>query len=82
MPFAAMWTDLEIVLLRKVRHRKQVSYNITHMWNLKKKKKGKRTYLQNISKVTDVENKLWLPGDKGMMAQIGRLGLTYAYYLK
>ena len=52
------------------------------MWNLKKKKKGKRTYLQNISKVTDVENNLWLPGDKGMMAQIGRLGLTYAYYLK
>ena len=38
MPFAAMWMDLEIALLREVRHRKQISYNIIHMWNLKKKK--------------------------------------------
>ena len=32
------------------------------MWNLKG---YKWTYLQNRNRVTDVENKLWLPGGKG-----------------
>ena len=32
---------------------RQISYNITYMWNLKK-----GTYLQNRNRVTDVENKL------------------------
>ena len=27
------------------------------MWNLKKKKKYKRTYLQNRNRLTDIENK-------------------------
>ena len=39
MPFAATWMDLEIITLCEVR---QISYDITYMWNLKK---NKRTYL-------------------------------------
>ena len=35
MPFAATWMDLEIVILSEVRQR-QISYDITCMWNLKK----------------------------------------------
>ena len=33
MPFAATWMDLEIITLCEVR---QISYDITYMWNLKK----------------------------------------------
>ena len=36
MPFAATWMDLEMIMLSEVRER-QISYNITYMWNLKKK---------------------------------------------
>ena len=41
---------------------RQILYDITYMWNLKKGYKW--TYLQNRSRVTDVENKLMLT--KGM----------------
>ena len=34
MPFAATWIDLEIFIPSEVRQR-QISYNITYMWNLK-----------------------------------------------
>ena len=33
MPLAATWMDLEIILLSEVR---QISYDVTYMWNLKK----------------------------------------------
>ena len=32
-------------------------YCITYMWNLKKKKRYKWTYLQNRNRLTDIENK-------------------------
>ena len=35
MPFAVTWMDLEIVILSEVRQR-QILYNITYTWNLKK----------------------------------------------
>ena len=36
MPFAATWMDLEIIILSEVNHRKrQISYGITYIWNLK-----------------------------------------------
>ena len=35
MPFAATWLDLGIIILSEVRQR-QISYDITYMWNLKK----------------------------------------------
>ena len=34
----------------------QISYDSAYVWNLKKKKKYKGTYLQNRSRVTDAEN--------------------------
>ena len=38
IPFAAMWMDLEIIRLSQVRET-QMSYDITFMWNQKKKYK-------------------------------------------
>jgi len=32
MPFAATWMDLEIIILRE----RQISYDVTYMWNLRK----------------------------------------------
>ena len=34
MPLAAIWMDLEIIILHEVRQR-QIPYDITYMWNLK-----------------------------------------------
>ena len=37
MPFAATWMDIEIIILNEVNQTKrQTSYDITYMWNLKK----------------------------------------------
>ena len=51
MAFAAIWIDLEMIILSEVRER-QLSYDITCMWNLKndptyKWFHYKWTYLQN-----------------------------------
>ena len=37
MPFTATWMDLEIIILCEVKSEgeKQISYDITYMWNLK-----------------------------------------------
>ena len=43
---------------------RQISYDITYMWNLKKWYKW--TYLQNRNRLTDIENKLIVArGDSG-----------------
>ena len=67
MPFAATWMDFEIVIhteWSKSDRKRQISYDITYMWNLKKWYKG--TYLQNRNGVTDVKNKLMVTkGGKG-----------------
>ena len=37
MPFATIWMDLEIIILSEVSQtERQISYDITYMWNLKK----------------------------------------------
>ena len=37
LPFAAMWKDLENIMLSEVRQtEKEIPYDITFMWNLKK----------------------------------------------
>ena len=56
MPFVATWRDLDVVTLSEVRHGKT---NIIwyHLY-VESYKKGVKTYLQNRSEVTDVENKL------------------------
>ena len=40
MPFAATWIDLEIVILSKLERERQIPYDITYMWNLKKNPKS------------------------------------------
>ena len=35
MPFAATWLDLEFIILSKSERERQVSYDITYLWNLK-----------------------------------------------
>ena len=34
MPFSATWMDPELIILSKI-HQRQISYDITYMWNLK-----------------------------------------------
>ena len=64
MPFAATWMDLEIIILNEVSQtERQISYDITSTWNLKKWYKW--TYLQNRNRLTDIEKNLWLPKGKG-----------------
>ena len=44
----------------KANRERQISYDITYIWNLKKWHKW--TYLQNRNRVTDVENNLMVTG--------------------
>ena len=55
MPVAATWMDLDIIILSEVRER-QISYDITYMWNLMKWYKW--TYLQNRDRLRDIESEL------------------------
>ena len=48
---------------------KQVSYDITYMWNLKKL--YRRTYLQNRNRPTDKENSLIVTKGKGGRDKLG-----------
>ena len=60
---------------------RQISYDITYTWNLKKQYKW--TYLPKRNRVTDVENELMVTRGVGRKGQIGRLGLTYInYYIR
>ena len=55
VPLPSPWMDLDIVILMKKSDReRQISYDIAHMWILKKKT---QTYLQNINRITDIKNK-------------------------
>ena len=36
MPFSETWIDLEIIILGKSDRERQISYDITYVWNLKK----------------------------------------------
>ena len=42
MPFAAIWTDLEIIILSKSERERQVPYDMTYVWNLTKQKQTQR----------------------------------------
>ena len=47
MPFAATWMDLEMIILSEVRER-QMPYDITYMWNLKKNDSNEHMYKTKI----------------------------------
>ena len=65
IPFVAIWMDLEIVILSEVKsdRKRQISYDLTYMWNLEKDYKW--TYLQNRNWVSEIENKLIAIGGQG-----------------
>ena len=58
---------------------KDISYDITYMWKLKKWYKW--TYIQNRNRLTDRENKLMVTkGERWREGQIRSLGLTDTQY--
>ena len=81
MPFAATWTQLEIIILSESERERQMAYVVTYMWNLK--------YVINelIYKTeTDSQTQrtyLWLPrgvrggGGKDWEFEISRCKLLY-----
>ena len=44
---------------------RQISYDIAYMWNLKKEKRYRWTYLQNRKRLTDIEYKLMVTKGEG-----------------
>ena len=69
-PFAAMWMDLEIVILSEVRQRRRNI--IWHPLYVDSKKKWyKWTYMQNRRRLTDLENELMVARGKGWSGNLG-----------
>ena len=62
MSFASTWMDLEMIILSEVRER-QKSYDITCMWN--PKKKGTNELVYRIEIELQMQTNLQLPGGKG-----------------
>ena len=66
MSFATTWMEPRDFHIKwsKSDGERQITYDITYMWNLKKWYKW--TYLQNRNRLTDTENKLMITkGDSG-----------------
>ena len=63
MPVAATWVDLEIITLSKSKKKRQISYSITYMWNLKNNT-NEFIYKTEIDSQKQKTN-LWLPKEKG-----------------
>ena len=62
MPFAATWTDLEIIILSEASQGQKDKYDIAYMWNLKRRV---QMNLQKRSRITDVEKTVGYKEDKG-----------------
>ena len=58
-PFAATWTQLEMIMLSKSEREKQIPYDITYMWNLKYNT-NEFIYKTETSSLTE-RTDLWLP---------------------
>ena len=59
MPFAATCMDLEIIILNKSDKEKQISHDITKLWNLLTKKKIQiNLFAKTRNILTYIENKL------------------------
>ena len=61
MPFAATWTDPEIIILNNVRQKDR--YHITYMWNLIKNDTNKLIYETETDSQISKSN-IWLPKGK------------------
>ena len=64
MPFAATWMDLEIITLSEVSQtERQISYDITYMWNLKNDTNELIYKIETDSQTSKTYS--WLPKGKG-----------------
>ena len=55
LPFAMTWMELEYIMLNEISHERQIPYDLTHMWNLRKKtdehmESGKRKKMREENK--------------------------------
>ena len=76
MPFLAAQMDLKIIKLSEVSQR-QISYDITYMWNLKKKNDTNEIiYKTHIDSQSEKTN-LWLPNGKEREGYLRSLGPLY-----
>ena len=66
MSFETIWMDLEVIILSEVSQR-QISYDITYMWNLKKKKKryNELTYKTEIDSQYTKQTYSYQRGNQG-----------------
>ena len=72
MPFAAIWMDLEIIILSEVSQTEKDKYYMI-LLICGSKKQYKLTYLQNRNRLTDIENKLMVT--KGACGGKDKLGV-------
>ena len=79
MPLAAARIHLEIVIRSEVRQRKTDICNITYTWKVKKKGTNEFTCQTEI-RVTNIENKLWLPVGKGGGSNSWEIGIDITNY--
>ena len=78
MPFAGTWMHLEIIILREVSQKKKdITYDITCMWNLKYDTNEHIYETETDSQIQKTD--LWLPRGWGVEeGRIGSLGLADA----
>ena len=57
MPFAATWMQLESIILSEVSQKGRYKYHMISL-NVASKIRHKQTYLQNINRLIDIENRL------------------------
>ena len=70
--------DLDSVMLSEKSDRGETSYDIPHMWNLKRNDINELTYKTN--KIgTDLENKLKVSGREGIVREFGMIICTQLY---
>ena len=74
MPFAATWMDLTSVTPSEVRER-QLSYDITYMWNLEKNYTSELVYKTE----TDLQLPKGKPGRQGYVRSLGLIN-THTLY--
>lgn len=61
-PFVTTWIDFEGIMLSKMSdNERQTPYNLTHMWNIKRRRKKK----QPKTELTDSENRLVVTRGRG-----------------
>ena len=63
MPFTVAWMALEIAMLSKSGREREMSYDATCIWNLRKY--TIEPYLQNRNRLTDFEKEIMIASEEG-----------------